>query len=349
MEKWAKDPAARRKYFTEFGINGWNEYALLVHPSDLGRPEIAQEDERYPFHIYAVCQHPRIRIDPASPRVAQASIDGVFIVCRGAENERVPFTIPNRLPHGNPGTVRSMTVTDDGIDWAMHDGEGQRVSWGRSPMLLRTALPFHDANDLEILYVGKSFGSSGERTAPSRLASHSTLQRILADMVRRTDVEPLLLLLNYEYQSMISMDGVTGVYGTTNEEDNAHIRQVLAALYEDGPGHEMTSYTEAALIRHYAPTYNKQMFVTFPDAGHVSYQRLYELDLLHLSVVLETKQGPLCCFTWSESQPRLGMHIAEFELHDTKLRAGHLEFLAENEPAPRSFEHEHPTDSAPGQ
>ena len=130
---------------------------------------------------------------------------------------------------------------------------------------------------LEVLYVGQAYGSNGERTAPDRLRSHSTLQAIYSRVISRSpDQEIWLSLWSFDTKLLLSMDGRWSQYQTPLEEDDAHLDQVW-----DTPLNEQQkiNLTEAAIIYYFQPEFNVQFKNEFPSPVHSTYAQCYSCDL----------------------------------------------------------------------
>lgn len=168
--------------------------------------------------------------------------------------------------------------------------------------------------DLEVMYVGQSYGNSGSRSALDRLNSHSTLQQIFADLNEETpDQDVWLLLMRFNCNLLISMNGIIPAK-STDEEEHQRISNVLSNRVSE---EHLINYTEAALIRHFQPKYNEMYKNNFPDPSHKSYAECYDLDLSMLLVEIEI---PGFFVLWSSSRERELRVMAEFHLQNAEDR-----------------------------
>ncbi len=94
-------------------------------------------------------------------------------------------------------------------EFEIKGADGTHLSGGKSSLLLASACPsMFEYFDFEVLYIGQSYGVEGSRTAPERLASHSTLQGIYAEAQRRTpDQEIWITLVSFEEWLLATFDG----------------------------------------------------------------------------------------------------------------------------------------------
>lgn len=177
----------------------------------------------------------------------------------------------------------------------------------------------HKYLELEVLYVGKAYGEDGNRTAPDRLENHSTLQRIQADMIANSpDKDIWLVLWSLDSRLIAVIDGATDKVKATEQEDDAHANLISQKISEEFE----TSLAEAALVRYFQPTYNKQFKSTFPHKKHLSYAQGYEWDLN--SVIVELGADELTL--WSTAAPATPHHIAQYPLHSEADRKALFDF-----------------------
>ena len=82
--------------------------------------------------------------------------------------------------------------------------------------------------EFEILYVGQAFGNDGKRLATDRLKSHSTLQKIFADYYNSSpDKRIFIMLLEFTPQLQASMDGLSGIYSASEDEEENHFNEIF--------------------------------------------------------------------------------------------------------------------------
>ena len=177
-----------RKYVSEFGLLSVAGYRFLLQQDRLD--QIAEMEIRP--HIYFIARRPRIMLDEASVRFTGAEVSGVFLIQRGLEVERHPFVAKNIL-----GT-EDLTIQCPypHTEFAIRDRSGTVISSGKVALLMADIHPkFWQFLNLEVLYIGQAYGAEGERGAHVRLASHSTLQNIYAEAIRKSSDHEIWLVL----------------------------------------------------------------------------------------------------------------------------------------------------------
>lgn len=281
---------SRRKYLAEAGLHLYSTGATVTAPSHLH--QLAKTSKTDPnlqallegCNLYAIVRRQRISCDPTTLRISDGHVYGDFRLHNGFNYERTPFASKRRFPEGTAVLARDGgTMVHIGGQWGQVDMPIYR--WiGECNHSLAKEL------DLEVLYIGQSWGGKGERHAIHRLVAHTTLQRILADTLAYSpDQEILTLLFKCEYQrNIISTGGDFSLTPeATDEEESAHFSSVQNAMTSR---RNRISLAEAALISHFKPLYNFTFRDWKPSKKQKILQELIELDLSALIVELNTAQ-----------------------------------------------------------
>lgn len=308
---------AKRKYFTELGLNMQAIQISLLQQENLGDPRYFGSAN--PFHIYMIARRPRIAFKPGSLVFTPDTVSGVFTIQKGAALIEHSFSVPNKLGTDQISVVCPWPHTE----FKFNDSSGKTILHGKVALLISIIGPdFWELLDLEVLYVGQSFGLSGERTAEDRLTSHSTLQKIYADaQARAPDQEIWIILMAFQDLFLISMDGADPDTGTTDDEDNAHWKEVLSSPVSED---QKINFTEAALIRYFQPEYNTVFRNSFPNPAHKTYADCYSLDINSVAFELHTEDS-IHCKLWSSSAEAQWFHLATYALHNAEERRGMFE------------------------
>jgi hypothetical protein len=175
---------------------------------------------------------------------------------------------------------------------------------------------------LEVLYVGQAF-AEGKRTALDRLRSHSTLQRILAEMqYEMPDDEVLLLAFEYVPYRVISF--LDGIDQKAIRDDRDHAR-FISLLDNPLTKAQQISLVEAGLIRHFKPRYNVVYKDSFPASDQALLNSCYELDFSALVVEIDTEELGLPLYSGSVA-PGIH-HLAKFDPFDPTARRSFFTFV----------------------
>lgn len=137
--------------------------------------------------------------------------------------------------------------------------------------------------ELEILYVGMSYGNAGESDAFKRLKNHSTLQKISS---KALDEE-------WDKDIAISLWSVHGNIATVmnpkyydDKEDINHIEKIFDGNYKFK---DQINFSEAGLIHYFQPEYNEKLKKQFPDFKSKNYNEkiLKDFDGIFLEIGLD--------------------------------------------------------------
>jgi hypothetical protein len=295
---------------SEFGLVSVAGYRFLMQQDHLA--SVAETGIKP--HIYFIGRRPRIMLDERSVRISLEEFCGEFLIQRGLDVERHPFVAKNLL-----GTADvTFQCPYPHSEYFIRDPSGAVISNGKVALLMAAMNPrFWNLLNLEVLYIGQAYGAEGERAADGRLTSHSTLQGIYAEAIRKSpDQEIWLLLCTFDMQLLASFDGRSKNIKTTLAEDDAHIKNVVANPITE---QQQINFTEAALIRYFQPEYNVIYKDSFPNPAHATYAECYDLDLN--MVVAEISTEDVFLQLYSPSVPPRWLHFAQFELHNTDEKA----------------------------
>ena len=300
---------AERKYTSEFSALALLYHLALVQQADLDAPQIVEYfDAIRPCHLYLIGSRPRVTLIPDECNFSATTAHLAFGLQVQNRTEVIERDVLNWI--GRDDLMIECTYPHTFFN--IRDSTGVSHRSGKAALLLAECTSAHvDALDFKVLYVGQSYGMGGERRAPQRLASHSTLQGIYAEAITRSpDQEIWIILAHVESRLLANIDGRQAAVAT-RAEDDLHIREVLKRSVSE---QHLINYAEAGLIRYFQPEYNTVFKDTFPSPAHSSYAECYDMDLNGIVVEVQTEEIRLQL--WSDSVKRKWVHFGQFELHD---------------------------------
>ncbi len=307
----------KRKYQTEFALNIFSSEPIIVTPADLDKLHLTPDDIRECINnsnIYVILKRPRITFIPDTIRIENSEVCGKVGIQLVTGLETRDFTIRGKLPELVVG-ARAAAYPHTKLE--LFDSSGETLqSFPFTYFMPHITADLGEHAQMEVVYVGQAFGSSGERSAAERLKSHSTLQKILADIsVNQPNQEVFLALYQFEFHRfVINMDGINKAE-VTGKPDNEAMKRKLESKFKRKM---RISLAEAALIRYFQPEYNKVYKTEFPQKRHKILKKLYDFDFAALFV--EACVEDLGLRIYSEEQASSWHHIAKFELHDEHYR-----------------------------
>ncbi|PED57337.1 preprotein translocase subunit SecA [Bacillus anthracis] len=267
-----------RKYMCEFGLHTYSSQVTVVYPNKLDSVDV--EGARY--HIYMVNRIPRLSFVKDSLKIHESYIE-VSIKQGVATNTKI-HNIKFALVNKNHQEIFVEGVLEGDKTLRLNDKDGGGLI---ADVLFIYTMHAETPLDTEVVYVGQSYGKDGNRDALQRLASHSTLQKILADtMSEGIEYEVAITLWDFTPQLLSSMDGRSKDFIKSEKENLAHIEKVWSAppLILDS---HIINATEAALINYFKPKYNEMFKNNFPDVNHKGYRFYYDYDYNAISVELD--------------------------------------------------------------
>lgn len=319
---------SRRKYLSEFAVNLCSARWLMIpaHQINSGGTMDANEKEVSDrCHIYLICRNPAISYLSDCFKYENGFIEGYIGYKIKGMQRKFPFRREFPLLDG----ASEVKLSDYPYrEVQTIDGNGDTVRYLPASALF-FGLGMHTKNpevgNLEVLYVGQSY-ADGKRSAFDRLKSHSTLQKILAE-VQYNSPEDEVSVLTFEYVPYRIMAQIDGrAEQTTNDErDCSRFYSIL-----DNPlsEHQQICLAEAALIRYFSPKYNEIYKENFPSQNHKILEQCYDLDFSGLIVEINTEE--LRFSLHSEKIPPQMHHICQIDLFSHKDRYGFFHFSTGN-------------------
>ncbi|MFB9107401.1 hypothetical protein [Flavobacterium gyeonganense] len=285
---------------TEFAINMSLDKIMIIQQPELKFvSEFNYFDENSPCHIYFICKKPRLTIIPEKFEASDEYLKMTFGINRKGVIEEKEYKFANNLESKDIQIVSSYPFNI----FQLKSNDEVLVDAKVSPFLQTYASG--DFLNLEVLYIGQSYGVDGARTAPDRLVSHSTLQGIYAEaIINNPDSEIYLALASFSQINFVMMDGRTKFSNEELKEDDIRRKKVSDKLTGEGINEQQRiNFTEAALIKYFQPRYNKIYKDSFPNPAHLTYSECYELDINAVCIELQTYEMINCCFYSDEVKP----------------------------------------------
>lgn len=259
----------------------------LCQQDDLDSELIKSEfNGDYPCHIYFICRRPRVMIVPDKCYFKSDSMELTFSIQKQFEfhehklsvrtiEDRSDFNLISKYPYNKFQIFKS----------------GNIVFEAKSSLYYNRYLKKYNTDmDLEVLYIGQSYGVNGARTSPDRLKQHPTLQKIYSEAIQNNpDHEIWLNLISFERIMITSFDGINK-YPEVNRDNN--VKRASTAMHKFVTNKlnekQTINFTEASLIKYFKPEYNIEYKDKFPNPSHKSYSECYDLDVNSVCFELET-------------------------------------------------------------
>lgn len=150
--------------------------------------------------------------------------------------------------------------------------------------VINLLLNFEVEIDCEVVYIGQSFGTDGNRNVIDRLKSHSTLQKIYFEKEDERSI--YLTAWNFD-RNTLTMISPNESYDVYSEKMIAQLKMVKNPYDLIAREQEIT-ITEAALIRYFQPKYNTEYKKSFPSKNHSDYDDFFKMNLDYIAVEMDT-------------------------------------------------------------
>lgn len=311
-----------KKKNNEYAINMVLNKMMILQQTQFSDPRVSHYFDNYsPCHIYFICRRPRITIDLSKTNVSKEYIDFAFKIHKKGNLQEKTIRLENPIKSDELFFESDFPYTNFKLSNPTTKSGIINVS-----LFLQHQRRLHpdfpdELLELEILYIGQSYGKKGERKATERLKNHETLQTIYYEsMIRNPDDEIWVALCHFEEVGVISIDG--GLVQTEEEakKDNERLSTFLQKVTGSHLDQKQKiNFTEAALIKYFEPPYNKDFIDSFPSITHSSYQECYELDINSVMIELNTMEMISCNF-YSQKVPSHFIHLHSFWFHDKEER-----------------------------
>lgn len=321
-----------RKYLTEFALNYCSSSHYLFPVSHIGKKfngDKELEKDINECHIYLITERPRISFFE----------DSIFYV-NGKLTGKASYKIEGKE-----------CIFDFEIDFPLHDGANS-VRLGKYPhreietfntqnpeetirifpsFLLASNYTHQDVKifkKLNVLYIGQAY-ANGNRSALQRLESHSTLQKILAQLPEKyPDSEIIIALFKYNIGNPIAQISMSPHFENAigGEEDLDRFTKITQKPISEK---QAVTIIEAGLIRYFQPEYNEIFKIKFPSTKHKTLKSCMDLDFTALCVEINTEDSHhmLASKTRNPSQH----HISQFDLVSTQNRASFFQVFPNQE------------------
>lgn len=301
-----------RKYISEHAVNICSARWLMTSAQQLMSDGVMQPEEKEISdlcHIYAITKLPKINFRPDTTKHENGRISGHLQYRIKGELREIPFDVEFPLLDGATEVRmsgyphREMQTFDDSGEMVRYI-PANAVAFD-SPVRIE----YEELNALEVLYVGQSFGD-GDRSAFERLRSHSTLQKILADVqANYPDDEVYVLTFEYDHYRILTMMNGMVVAQKSDDEDSARFYSIIENPLS---AHQQICLVEAALIRYFGPRYNAIYKDSFPSRSHKILSGCYFLDFSALVVEIDTEE--LYFSLYSDHAVANQHHICQIDL-----------------------------------
>jgi len=315
----------KRKFLSEHAVGFNSSRWLGITPEQLNTDKemgALEKEVASKCHVYLICSRPSISYNPMGFSFDGKIVKGNFTVKSAGNTKIVPFSLPITLSGGAVGVRLSPHPYRE-----IHsvDANGEVINYWPANMFGLEITKQPDLYLLKVLYVGQAY-ANGTRSAFDRLKSHSTLQKILADL-RYSSPDDDILILAFEYDQYRVFTTIDGKAKDASAEIDGETRY-LSILKNPLDKYQQVCLVEAGLIRYFEPMYNDIYKESFPAQDQKILSQVYSLDFSALIVEINTDERRFSLY--SDSVPPSQHHSAKFELFDPHVRRSFFGILGKD-------------------
>ncbi len=252
-------------------------------------------------HIYFIGETPRINILGVEQINHTVRININFF--KKDKNEYIEF----KLPEGG-----KLDKKDDYWFILLENGD---MVWPDENEILQLINNQIESLIFKVLYIGQSYGKSGNRNALERLKTHSTLQEI--SLKKIDESKKLSLILVDLSKNTLATSFNPKAMKSGSLEDESRIKLGINKLFDTTEAEKVSLY-EATMIRYFQPPFNKLLKDSFPSTNLKILQDCYKKDIQ--AIVAEFCFDDFAYRLYSEKVAPQLHHIAYFDLHDEEER-----------------------------
>lgn len=314
----------------KLGMTMTSKDVLLFNPLKVKETEIIKFIKENSFHIYLICKRKKLYFESCDTSGLEENVSLFYTL---DEKHNKQFV---KLPHS-----KDIVITDHKAGKIMNTFQGEafenddylamnRLFCPEYPSFPNPSNCYMDAipTDLEVVYIGQSFGRTKKKHIDKRLTNHEKIQEVSNRIISEgTSEEVLIVGLNYK----VATPGILTVRQGTAKPDVSFKKMVelrKKAKKRMRESQEITLY-EAGLISYFRPYLNTEYTKhKFPDLGYSSYEEIFNLDFDYSTAEINTL--PLLVRLYSAHVPsRQHGHLNKFALNTNDQKKDFFQFLFE--------------------
>jgi hypothetical protein len=275
------------KYNVEFFLEFSCIDRFIFRVSDIGELENITDELKERLgscHIYLICKRPRIAL-----QLTPIRLDDDFIYLELnfrilGNNQLAEVKLPRKIFSSEE--VRFEVSKFPHREMNTYDSNGNQISTVLLANFVHLFEPLPDeVKDLKVLYIGKGL----KKSAKDRLESHSTLQKILADInSNEPDMEVFVLVYSFpnpkKNTAIMRHSGMrTEIQGRVANERNKKVIHFKPSL------DLQVALIEASLISYFKTEKYNTHYIDFPNGKYKSLKEFYEMDFAALLVSIDNE------------------------------------------------------------
>lgn len=175
-------------------------------------------------------------------------------------------------------------------------------------------------SDLEVMYVGQSFGNMN-----TRIAKHEKIKEVALRVINNSSNEEVIVIC----VDCAANDNVFGIISTESRPDVSAgwVKRLQKKAAKRVSAQQLVTLYEASLVSYFQPFYNTEYKESFIGRGFTSYDQIYNTDFNYVSATI-AMPDEFKTRIWSQhiTQPAF-IHHDHFPLETQEQKKSLFEFL----------------------
>lgn len=321
----------------QLGLNFIPSVPIIFNPLDFFEKRLKKKltsiIDSNKYHVYILCKRKKIYFQESKPDGPDFNLTSFYFL---DDNHN---KISNVYRHSSELTIHTHDKENGSYDISLRGAPGSIRDFELTNIFFNIYAQYETApdkssviySDLEVMYIGQSYGKKARKKIDYRIAKHEKVQEIALSITNSGSNEEVIAIgvvvnvrdLATSFSPYVPNAQVPSVESITKTL-KALQQRAKARIAED---QEITVF-EASLIRYFQPKLNTEYKKTFPSPGFPSYQDLYNTTFNYSTVEINT--GELFARLYSKIIPeRKYVHLQHYPLTSLSEKEDFFSYLYE--------------------
>jgi hypothetical protein len=309
----------------KLGLTFYSNQIFTINPLQFKMKEFKKFMRNSNFHLYIICKRKKLFFDSCSDANSRFNETRFYLLNDKHEKEYIP------VKHSKDIFIHKSVNDKYILDFKEHKNiefDGYTVInflFHRTDDMIGDKEKNPIPSDLEVLYIGQSYGRNKRRQIDKRLTNHEKLQKIALDIIQKgTSEEVLVIGLNYSVKDL-----ATAVVSVDTDRSHFNLENLLKlknnAAKRIPESQEITVF-EAALINYFQTDLNIEYREKFPSLGYSSYEEIYKTNFDYASMEINTYEARARIYS-QKTPERKYHHLKQFALNSNDQKKDFFEYL----------------------
>lgn len=279
------------------GYNLYNTYTILHDASDVNNPEFEAALKTNKFQIYLIGKRKKFFFDRCEQGENSSTSFFYFLDDNNdkqwIERPHEPFIILKKTNSFEKVIYEENGVATEYLAYDLLNRVFHYRQHTQDQSLEGNKVQAIWPTDIEIMYVGQSFGN-----LRNRISKHEKIKNIALEVIRKSSHEDLFLFCT----AIESNDNATAFVTTDTVVDVSaeSLKKLQQKASKRVSKQQQVTLYEASLIKYFQPAFNTEYKETFPGLGYTSYDQIYNTDFNYISAAFAIREDEIPVRIWSQ-------------------------------------------------